>query len=195
MRSNRKERGTLSRPVVQSDVQRIVEVYRRSGRYDVSVNPVIIELPNSRVDLVFEINEGARTNVRTIEFVGNRAYSGYRLKEVIKTAESGLLAFLQTANIYDPDRIEADRELLRRFYLKHGYIDVRIVGAAVEYRSRRARLRDQIRHRGGRPVPDRHRRRAIERTRARSGIGAIEAADVRRAKYSTPKRWRRPSRT
>jgi outer membrane protein insertion porin family len=128
-----RERGTLSRPVVQSDVQRIVEVYRRSGRYDIRVNPVIIDLPNSRVDLVFEINEGARTNIRTIEFVGNRVYSGFRLKEVIRTAESGLLSFLQSNNIYDPDRIEADRELLRRFYLKHGYIDVRILAPAVEF--------------------------------------------------------------
>src|SRR5262245_2185174 len=128
-----KERGTLSRPAVQSDVQRIVEVYRRSGRFDVRVNPVIIELPNSRVDLVFEIAEGARTNVKTIEFVGNRAYSSFRLKEAVRTSESRLLAFLQSTNIYDPDRLEADRELLRRFYLKHGYIDVRIVSASVEY--------------------------------------------------------------
>src|SRR5262250_3033177 len=128
-----RERGTLSRAVVQSDVQRIVEVYRRSGRYDIRVNPVIIDLPNSRVDLVFEINEGGRTNIRTIDFVGNRAYSGFRLKEVIKTAESGLLAFLQSNNVYDPDRIEADRELLRRFYLKHGYIDVRVLAPAVEF--------------------------------------------------------------
>ena len=128
-----RERGTLSRPVVQSDVQRIVEVYRRSGRYDIRVNPVIIDLPNSRVDLVFEVNEGGRTNIRTVEFVGNRAYSGFRLKEVIRTAESGLLPFLQSTNVYDPDRIEADRELLRRFYLKHGYIDVRILAASVEF--------------------------------------------------------------
>src|SRR5215813_12873776 len=128
-----KERGTFSRPVVQSDVQRIVEVYRRSGRFDVRVNPVIIDLPNNRVDLVFEINEGARTTVRTIEFIGNRAYSSYRLREVIKTAESGILSFLQSGNVYDPDRVEADRELLRRFYLKHGYIDVRILAATVEY--------------------------------------------------------------
>ena len=128
-----RERGTLSRAVVQSDVQRIVEVYRRSGRYDIRVNPVIIDLPNSRVDLVFEVNEGARTNIRSIEFVGNRVYSGFRLKEVVRTAESGLLSFLQSNNIYDPDRIEADRELLRRFYLKHGYIDVRIMAPAVEF--------------------------------------------------------------
>ena len=128
-----RERGTLSRPVVQADVARLVEVYRRSGRFDIRVEPKIIELPNNRVDLVYEILEGAKTGVRRIEFIGNRAYSSFRLKDVIKTSETGLLAFLQTADIYDPDRIEADRELLRRFYLKHGFIDVRIVSALGEY--------------------------------------------------------------
>src|SRR5262245_15676413 len=128
-----KERGTLSRPVVQADVARLVEVYRRSGRFDIIVEPKIIELPNNRVDLVFEINEGVKTGVKRIEFVGNRYYSAYRLKEVIKTAQTGLLAFLQTTDIYDPDRIEADRELLRRFYLKHGFIDVRVLSAVGEY--------------------------------------------------------------
>jgi outer membrane protein insertion porin family len=128
-----KERGTLSRATVQSDVQRLVEVYRRGGRFDVHIEPKIIELPNSRVDLVFEISEGNKTDVKTINFAGNRAYSAYRLKDEIKTVETGLLAFLQTGNIYDPDRIEADRELLRRFYLKHGYIDVRVVSAVGEF--------------------------------------------------------------
>src|SRR6266536_1828791 len=129
-----KERGTLSRPVVQADTARIVEVYRRSGRFDVRVEPKIIELPNNRVDLVFEVTEGVKTGVRLIQFVGNRAYSSYRLSDIIKTSEtSWFLSFLQTGDIYDPARIEADRELLRRFYLKHGYIDVRIVSAVAEF--------------------------------------------------------------
>ena len=128
-----KERGTLSLPVVQADVARLVEVYRRSGRFDISVVPKVIELPNNRVDLVFEINEGRKTGVKVIQFIGNRYYSAYRLKEEVKTSETGLLAFLQTGDIYDPDRIEADRELLRRFYLKHGFIDVRIISAIGEY--------------------------------------------------------------
>jgi outer membrane protein insertion porin family len=128
-----KERGTLSRPMVQADTARLVEVYRRSGRFDVRIDPKIIELPNNRVDLVFEVSEGAKTGVKSIIFVGNRAYSSYRLKDVIKTSTTGLLAFLQTGDIYDPDRVEADRELLRRFYLKHGYIDVQIVSAIGEY--------------------------------------------------------------
>src|SRR5215468_4806573 len=85
-----KPRGTFSRPMVQSDVSRIVEIYQRSGRYDVRVEPKIIELPNNRVDLIFEINEGGKTGVKKIVFVGNRAYSDGRLKDVIKTGETGL---------------------------------------------------------------------------------------------------------
>ena len=128
-----KERGTLSRPSVQSDVQRMAEIYRRTGRFDVTIEPKIIELPNSRVDLVFEINEGDKTGIRTIEFIGNKVYSAYRLSDVIKTSKTTFLSFLQNTNIYDPDRLEADRDLLRRFYLKHGYIDVRIVAATAQY--------------------------------------------------------------
>jgi len=128
-----KPRGTLSRPTVQADVQRIIEIYHRTGRFDVSVDPKIIELPNNRVDLVFEIREGDKTGIKDIQFVGNKAYSSGRLKDVVKTSESNILSFLQTTDIYDPDRVEADRDLLRRFYLKHGYADVRIVSAIGEY--------------------------------------------------------------
>jgi len=128
-----KPRGTLSRPMVQSDAQRIADIYRHSGRYDVSVNPQIIEQPNNRVDLVFEITEGQKTGVRSVEFVGNRAYSSYRLKDVIKTHESNLLSFLAGGDVYDPDRVEADRDLIRRFYLKHGFADVQVVAALTEY--------------------------------------------------------------
>ncbi|MGA8394609.1 MAG: outer membrane protein assembly factor BamA, partial [Pseudolabrys sp.] len=118
---------------VQADVQRIIEIYHRTGRFDVSVTPKIIELPNNRVDLVFEINEGEKTGVKDLRFVGANAFSYGRLKEVVKTSESNWLSFLQTTDIYDPDRVEADRDLLRRFYLKHGYADVRIVSAVGEY--------------------------------------------------------------
>jgi outer membrane protein insertion porin family len=128
-----KPRGTLSRPMVQSDAQRIAEIYRRSGRYDVRVNPEIIEQPNNRVDLVFTIVEGSKTGVRSIEFIGNVAYSSFRLRDVIKTRESNLLSFLGGADVYDPDRVEADRDLIRRFYLKNGYADVQVVAALTEY--------------------------------------------------------------
>ncbi|HWU93882.1 MAG TPA: outer membrane protein assembly factor BamA, partial [Sphingomicrobium sp.] len=128
-----KPRGTLSKPTVQADVQRIIEIYHRSGRFDVTVTPQIIELPNNRVNLVFEIREGEKTGVKDIRFVGAHAYSSSRLKNVIKTSVSNWLSFLQTTDIYDPDRVEADRDLLRRFYLQHGYADVRILSAIGEY--------------------------------------------------------------
>jgi outer membrane protein insertion porin family len=132
-----KPRGSLSRPTVQSDVQRVVEIYRRNGRYDVRVTPKIIDRPNNRVDLVFEIAEGGKTTVKEIDFVGNRAYSGWRLRDVIKTGQANILSFLKNNDLYDPDRIEADRELLRRWYLKNGYADVRIVSAVAEFDPRR----------------------------------------------------------
>src|SRR4029077_9706717 len=128
-----KPRGTLSRPMVQSDAQRIAEIYRRSGRYDVRVNPEIIEQPNNRVDLIFTITEGSKTGVKQVEFIGNSAYSSYRLKDIIKTHESTLLSFLGGNAVYDPDRVEADRDLIRRYYLKNGFADVQVVAAMTEY--------------------------------------------------------------
>src|SRR5262249_50191968 len=128
-----KPRGALSRPSVQADVQRIVEIYRKNGRYDVRVEPKIIERPNNRVDLVFEITEGTKTTVKEIRFVGNSYFSSWRLKDVIKTGQANLLSFLKNNDLYDPDRAEADREQLRRFYLKNGFADVRIVSAVAEF--------------------------------------------------------------
>ena len=128
-----KERGSLSRAKVQADTQRIIEIYQRNGRFDVKVVPEIIDRPNDRVDLIFKITEGEKTGIKSIVFIGNRAYRDWRLKQVIKTTESNWLSFLQTTDVYDPDRIEADRDLIRRFYLKHGYADVQVVSATGEY--------------------------------------------------------------
>src|SRR5471030_2058319 len=119
--------------MVQSDAQRIAEIYRHSGRYDVSVTPEMIEQPNNRVDLIFTIVEGSKTGVKSIDFVGNSFYSSYRLKDVIKTKEANLLSFLGGNDLYDPDRVEADRDLIRRYYLKHGFADVQVVAALTEY--------------------------------------------------------------
>jgi outer membrane protein insertion porin family len=128
-----KPRGALSRPMVQADAQRISDIYRRSGRYDVRVVPEIVERPNNRVDLIFTINEGAKTGIKSIQFIGNNFYSSYRLKDIIKTRESKFLSFLASGDTYDPDRIEADRDLIRRYYLKNGFADVQVVAALTEY--------------------------------------------------------------
>src|SRR3954453_3365514 len=104
-----KPRGTLSKPTVQADVQRIIEIYHHTGYFDITVVPKIIELPNNRVDLVFEITEGKKTGVKNIRFIGIHPFSAGRLKRVIKTTETNWLSFLQTTNIYDADRVESDR--------------------------------------------------------------------------------------
>jgi len=127
-----KPRGPLSRTTVQADVQRIIEVYRRSGRFDVRVDPKIIDRGNGRVDLVFEINEGDRTLIKKIVFVGNKAYSDWKLRDVMMTTEQTWLSWIKNTDVYDPDRVSADQELLRRFYLKNGYADFRIISANVE---------------------------------------------------------------
>lgn len=125
-------RVVLTRTKVQNDVQRILTLYRRSGRFGARVEPKIIQLPQNRVDLVFEITEGDKTGVSRITFIGNKAFSDSDLRKVITTGETGILSFLRSDDIYDPDRLAADQELLRRHYLRNGYADFRIISAVAE---------------------------------------------------------------
>lgn len=125
-------RVVFTRTRVQQDVQRIVEIYRRSGRYGVTIEPKVIQQPQNRVDLVFEINEGKLTPVRTISIVGNKRFSDSTLRGVIQTKESAFYRFLSNADTYDPDRLSFDRELLRRFYLESGYADFQVLSAVAE---------------------------------------------------------------
>ncbi len=127
-----KTRSVFTRARVQADVQRILDVYRRQGRFAAQVEPKIIELSHNRVNLVFEITEGVSTKVKSINFIGNRAFSDSQLRDVITTGETGWLSFLKSNDIYDPDRLNLDRELLRQFYLKNGYADSRIVSAVAD---------------------------------------------------------------
>lgn len=124
-----RERMMFTRAKVLSDVNRVIAVYRRSGFYSVQVSPKIIRLPQNRVDLVFEIQEGEETKVRSIEFVGNDAFDDGDLKGVIGTQVYSWWRFFNRNDNYDPDRLEYDKELLRRYYLKNGFADVRVVSA------------------------------------------------------------------
>ena len=126
------DRAMLTRARVQADVERIINIYRRSGYYNVQVEPQIIRRGNNTVDLIFKINEGKATRVATIRFVGNKAFSDGKLKDVITTSEHAWWKFFSTRDRYDPDRLAYDRELLRRFYLKHGFADVQILSANAE---------------------------------------------------------------
>jgi outer membrane protein insertion porin family len=125
-------RVVYTRSRVQNDVKRILDLYRRHGRFGATVEPKVIQLSENRVDLVFEINEGEFTGVRGINFIGNHVFSEGKLRGVIQTKESRWYRFLSTDDTYDPDRLTYDRELLRKFYLTEGYADFRVVSAVAE---------------------------------------------------------------
>lgn len=125
-------RQVYTRSKVQEDVRRILDVYRRSGRFAVTVEPKVIQLEQNRVDLAFEINEGPSTYIRRINFVGNERYSDSTLREVVASREERWYRFFSSVDTYDPDRLTYDRELLRRYYLRQGYSDFRVVSAVAE---------------------------------------------------------------
>jgi len=128
-----KARASLQRATIQGDVGRIIEAYRRVGRDDVAVVPEIIDRGNDRVDLVFSITEGKKTPVRQVSFVGNHVFGKRQLNAIIKTSASSVLSFFTGGDVYDPDRINEDRELIRLYYRNHGYADATVPGAHAEY--------------------------------------------------------------
>ena len=125
-------RLVYTRTSVQNDVRRILELYRRSGRFAATVDPKVIQQRDNRVDLAFEIDEGPLTGIEKISFIGNRYFSDSALREEIQTRESRWYRFLSNADVYDPDRLTFDRELLRRYYLAEGFADFRVVSAVAE---------------------------------------------------------------
>ncbi|OYW54810.1 MAG: outer membrane protein assembly factor BamA [Hyphomicrobium sp. 32-62-53] len=127
-----KPRSVFTRARAQSDVQRILDVYTRQGRFAASVEPKIIELEQSRVNVVFEIVEGGATKVKGVNFVGNSAFTDQQLRDIISTTQQGWFDFLKGTSIYDPDRMNLDRELLRQFYMKNGYADARVTAAQAD---------------------------------------------------------------
>ena len=127
-----RERATFNRTQVQSDTQRIIDLYRRQGRFAARVEPKAIDLEQNRIDLVYEIFEGPVTGIRAINFIGNTEFSDSELKDEISTEESNWWDFFATGDNYDPDRLALDRELLRQFYLNNGYADIRIISAVAE---------------------------------------------------------------
>jgi len=125
-------RAVFTPALAAADRQRILDIYGRRGRFAARVEPKIIPLDQNRVDVVFEIVEGDTTLVSRIAFVGNRAFSESRLKEVVGSREQAWYRFLSSSDTYDPDRLNFDRELLRRFYLRQGYADVEVLSATAE---------------------------------------------------------------
>jgi outer membrane protein insertion porin family len=128
-----KTRGPFSQAMVDADIERIKDVYRRSGRAAAAVTARTVDLPNGRLDVVFTIDEGEKTGVKAINFVGNQVYSAGKLRELMETTEMNYLSFFKTSDVYDPDRIASDLERIRRFYLKNGYADFHVVGSDAQF--------------------------------------------------------------
>lgn len=125
-------RRSYNLAAAEADALRIVEAYRASGRFSAEVRPVIIEQPDNRVDLVFEVFEGNVTEIQRISFVGNRKFSNSRLRRVVETKESGFLSSIFSNDTYDRNRIEFDKQLLRQFYLNRGFVDFSVRSAVSE---------------------------------------------------------------
>ncbi|MER8494083.1 outer membrane protein assembly factor BamA [Mesorhizobium sp. M1312] len=127
-----KPRGTFSQQALDADIEAVKAAYRRIGRDDAAVTTQIMDLGDNRVNVVFNINEGGRTQIAAINFVGNSAYSSRRLSDVISTKRSSILSFVLRDDVYDEDKLRADQELLRRFYYNHGYADFQVISAVGE---------------------------------------------------------------
>lgn len=125
-------RQVYTKTKVQNDVSRVYQLYQRGGRFAVAVEPKIIELDQNRVNLVFEITEGDVTAIKSIRFVGNKAFDDDQLRAELSTREERWYRFFASDDRYDEDRVKFDEELLRRFYLKNGYADFRVVSANAE---------------------------------------------------------------
>ncbi|CAN5159204.1 outer membrane protein assembly factor BamA [soil metagenome] len=125
-------RGIYTRAKVQEDVGKIIELYRLSGRISATVTPKLVQLEQNRVDVVFEIDEGPQTGLQAITFLGNHAYSDNDLRDVMVTKESRWYRLFSSNDNYDPNRLDYDREQLRKFYTNRGYYDFRVVSAVAE---------------------------------------------------------------
>ena len=127
-----RERLVFTRNRALQDVDRVQAAYRATGRFNVRVEPKVVQLPQNRVDLIFEISEGPLSHIGAVTFVGNRRFSDGDLRDVIATKEHAWWAFLATGDTYDPDRLTYDRELLREHYLRQGFADFRVLSAVAE---------------------------------------------------------------
>jgi outer membrane protein insertion porin family len=127
-----KPRQIFTRPAVQQDVARIVELYRRQGRFAANIEPKMVNLDQNRVDVIFEISEGAKSKVRKINILGNEKFGDGKLKEEMATKEARITRFFSSSTSYDQDRLAYDQQKLRQFYLTQGYADFRVVSAVAE---------------------------------------------------------------
>lgn len=125
-------RQVFTRAKVRADVQRMLELYRRSGRFAAIIEPKVVQLEQNRVDLLYEIQEGPKTKVSRINFIGNKVFSDGDLRDVLATKESRWWKIFTSNDTFDPDRLAYDQQVLRQHYLNEGFADFRTVSAISE---------------------------------------------------------------
>ena len=127
-----KPRQIFTRSAVRADVARIIELYRRQGRFAATVQPKMVSLDQNRVDVVFEVSEGPKSKVRQINIIGNEVFDDGKLRAQMATKEARFYRFLSSGTSYDQDRLAYDQQKLRQFYLTQGYADFRVTSAVAE---------------------------------------------------------------
>ena len=171
-------RQIFTRSRARADVARIIELYRRNGRYAASVEPQLVQLDQNRVDVVFEINEGQRSKVRRINLVGNDHYGDGRLIGEMATRDSTWCNQLQSNDSYDPGRLAFDQHKLRQFYLSQGYADFRVVSAVAELTPDRRDFIITYVIEEGQALPVQRSRRGERRSRLQPRAAAYQPADT-----------------
>jgi hypothetical protein len=181
-------RAVFTPQIAQADRQRILDVYARRGRFAARVEPKIIQLDQNRVDVVFEITEGDAALVSRVNFVGNTAFSDGRLRDVVSTREQAWYRLLSTSDIYDPERLAFDRELLRRYYLRNGYADVQLTAATASSRPDRSGFFVTFTIDEGPPLPHRQ-HRLNSRCAAWTASASAASCPSPKATGTTAMRW------
>jgi len=125
-------RQIYTRSKVRADVARIIELYRRKGRFAATVEPKMVTLEQNRVDIVFEITEGPKSKVRQINIIGNEEFSDGKLRGQMATKQARWHRLFSSGTSYDPDRLAYDQQKLRQYYLTEGYADFRVISAVAE---------------------------------------------------------------
>ena len=127
-----KPRQIFTRTAVRADIARIIELYRRQGRFAARIEPKMVSLDQNRVDVIFEIHEGAKSKVRQINIIGNEVFGDKKLRAQMATKVASFSHFLSSNTSYDQDRLAYDQQKLRQFYLTEGYADFRVISAVAE---------------------------------------------------------------
>ncbi len=128
-----KEYSAFKKEVADADIDRIKEAYKKIGRNDVKVSYRLVTLPTGRVDLVYKVDEGDKTGIRRIVFIGNNNISSWRLKSLMQQTEMNFLSWFKTSDVYNPNTLASDEEAIRKYYMRYGYADFRITNTAVVY--------------------------------------------------------------